>query len=291
MSDNRVSQSSCGQGWTTIIRPKSGWLDIDLSSIWKYRDLVFLFVWRDFVAVYKQTILGPLWYVIQPLLTTLVFTVVFSNVAHLPTDGVPPYVFYLSGVVVWRYFSDSLIKNADTFGDNSNIFGKVYFPRLTVPVSVVTSNLVSLGIQLLLLTFFLFYYGLGGDSLPSTLMRLLLVPILVVQMASLGLGFGIIISSLTTRYRDLSHLVSFGVQLWMYATPIVYPASMLPGGWRWLLILNPMAPVVEVFRYACFGVGHFPLGLWGVSLLLACGVLLGGIVIFSRVEKTFMDTV
>lgn len=275
---------------TCTIRPVSGWFDIHLGELWRYRDLILLFVRRDFVAIYKQTILGPLWYLIQPILTTLVLTVIFSLVAKIPTDGMPPVLFYLSGVVAWRYFSDCLLKTSNTFVGNANIFGKVYFPRLAVPLSVVISNLISFVIQLLLLVCFWGYFyntGAANQIMPAVI----LLPFLVLQMAALGLGCGIIISSLTTRYRDLTQLVSFGVQLWMYATPIVYPASIIPEQWRWVMLFNPMAPVIETFRYMFMGVGTIsPASLVG-SAVTTSALLLVGVVLFSRIEKSFMDTV
>lgn len=278
------------QIWDKIIRPRTGWFDIHLSELWRYRDLIGLFVWRDFVSIYKQTILGPLWYVIQPLLTTLVFTVIFGNVAKLSTDGFPPFLFYLSGVVAWRYFADCLNNTSNTFVSNAHIFGKVYFPRLTVPLSVVISNLISFGIQFLLfLVFFVYYWQNSSVIHPQP--ALLLLPLLIIQMAALGLGFGIIVSSMTTRYRDLTHLVSFGIQLWMFATPVVYPASSLPDKWRWILFLNPMAPVIEAFRFAFLGVGSINPQIWLISMANTVFILFIGIILFSKVEKTFMDTV
>ena len=278
------------RGWDKVIRPQNGWFDIDPGEIWKYRDLIGLFVWRDFVAVYKQTILGPLWYLIQPLLTTLVFTVIFGNIAHLPTDGLPPFLFYLPGVIAWKYFADCLTSTSNTFVANANLFGKVYFPRLTVPCSVVITNLIAFGIQFLLfMAFFAYYWAHSTVIAPQP--ALLLLPVLVIQMASLGLGFGIIVSSLTTRYRDLSQLVAFGVQLWMYVTPVVYPVSTVPDKWRWILMLNPMAPVIELLRHAFLGTGGVHMQSWLISLASTTLVFFVGIVLFNRVEKTFMDTV
>jgi len=278
------------QTWDKIIRPRNGWFDIHPNELWKYRDLIGLFVWRDFVSIYKQTILGPLWFIIQPLLTTVVFTIIFGNIAKLPTDGLPPFLFYLSGVIAWRYFADCLNGTSSTFIRNAHIFGKVYFPRLTVPVSVVISNLISFGIQFLLFLAFFLYYLHNGSALHPQL-ALLLLPILIIQMAALGLGFGIIVSSLTTRYRDLTHLVSFGVQLWMYVTPVVYPASSLPDKWQWVMLLNPMAPVIEAFRYAFLGSGSINMQSWLISLASSACILFAGIILFSKVEKNFMDTV
>ncbi len=278
------------QQWTYIIKPVSGWFDIHLSALWRYRDLVFLFVRRDFVAVYKQTILGPLWYLLQPLFTTLVFTVIFGKLARLSTDGVPPMIFYMSGIVVWRYFADCLSKTSNTFVGNSGIFGKVWFPRLTVPISVVISNLISFGIQFVLfLGFWTFFITKGAAISPKPLM--LLLPLLILQMAALGLGLGIIASSLTTKYRDLVQLIGFGMQLWMYATPIVYPISLIPEKWQWLIALNPMAPIIEAFRYAFLGSGTIHFWHMGLSLGTTIIILIIGIILFSRVEKSFMDTV
>jgi len=276
--------------WTTEIRPASGWFDIHPGELWRYRDLALLFVRRDFVAIYKQTILGPLWYLLQPIMTTVVFTVIFNKVARLPTDGLPPVLFYLSGVVVWRYFADCLQKTANTFVSNAHLFGKIYFPRLTVPISVVLSNLISFAIQLLLLAcVWLYFLGQGAEIRLSG--SVLLLPLLVVQVAALGLGCGIIVSSLTTKYRDLAQLVSFGIQLWMFATPVVYPASIIPEAWRWSLLLNPMAPIVETFRSMIFDVGLIDAAAIASSLLTTMIVLLLGVVLFTRVEKNFMDTV
>jgi lipopolysaccharide transport system permease protein len=283
-------KNTSAQPWTKIIRPNNSWFDFYLSDLWKYRDLIGLFVWRDVVSIYKQTILGPLWYFIQPLLTTTVFTVIFSSVAKLPTDGLPPFLFYLSGVIAWKYFADCLNSTSNTFVNNANIFGKVYFPRLAVPVSVVISNFIAFGIQFLLfMAFYAFYWTRGTDIHPQT--SLLLLPLLIIQMAALGLGFGIIVSSMTTRYRDLTHLVGFGVQLWMFATPVVYPVSTLPDKWRWISVANPMAPVIELFRFAFLGTGSINLRSWLISLVSTICILFAGIILFNRVDKTFMDTV
>lgn len=276
--------------WTTIIRPESGWFDINLQELWCYRDLIYLFVKRDFVSIYKQTILGPLWYLIQPILTTLVFTIIFDKVAKLSTDGLPPVLFYLSGIIVWRYFADCLQKTSNTFVGNARIFGKVYFPRLTVPISVVISNLISFTIQLALFGCFWLFYSVQGAGLNLHLAAMLL-PFLVLQMAALGLGCGIIISSLTTKYRDLAQLVGFGIQLWMYATPIVYPVSIIPEQWRWAMALNPMSATIEAFRYVFMGVGTINIaGLWASSLM-TISILISGIILFSKVEHNFMDVV
>lgn len=297
MVGNRIMKTSdcakernSAEVWTTTIRPVSGWFDVNLLELWHYRDLIVMFVHRDFVSVYKQTILGPLWYLVQPLLTTLVFTIIFSKIARLPTDGLPPILFYLSGIVVWRYFADCLQKTSNTFVVNAHIFGKVYFPRLTVPISTVLSSLISFAIQLVLLgTFWTYFYLQGADLQlrPSAI----LLPFLVLQMAVLGLGCGILISSLTTRYRDLAQLVGFGIQLWMFVTPVVYPASIVPKHMQWAVFLNPMSTIVETFRYVLMGVGH--VDIWGllVSFVTTASILLLGIILFSRIEKSYMDTV
>jgi lipopolysaccharide transport system permease protein len=278
------------QDWTLIIRPKTGWLDLHLADLWRYRDLVVLFVWRDFVLFYKQTILGPLWFVIQPLLTTLTFTLIFGNIAQLSTDGLPKILFYLSGVTAWNYFSDCLLKTSETFTANSNLFGKVYFPRLAVPVSIVISNLIKFGIQLGLFLGFYFYFLGSGAAIRPTL-ALLLMPPLILLMAGLGLGSGIIVSSLTTRYRDLRFLVQFGAQLLMYSTPVIFPLSKLPPQYRWIMLANPMTPVIETFRYAFLGTGTFSWKLLGISAAATSLILAVGVLLFNKVEKTFMDTV
>lgn len=276
--------------WTSIIRPRSGWFDVSFRELWRYRDLMMLFVRRDFVAVYKQTILGPLWFLLQPMFSTLVFTIVFGRIAKIPTDGVPHMLFYLSGLVVWNYFATCLNKTSDTFAGNAVIFGKVYFPRLVVPVSVVITNLITFGIQFALFMAFVLGFYISGVELRPNLW-ILATPLLLIQMAALGLGMGILISSLTTKYRDLSYLVSFGVQLWMYATPVVYPVSLIPQKWQWLYLINPMAPIVETFRYAFLGAGGMKLWHLGISAGITLAILLVGIILFSRIEKTFMDTV
>jgi lipopolysaccharide transport system permease protein len=277
-------------GWDLVIQPKAGWFDLHLRDLWRYRDLIMLFVRRDFVAQYKQTILGPLWFLIQPLLTTLTFTLVFGNIAKLSTDGLPKVLFYLSGVTAWSYFADCLMKTSETFNSNANIFGKVYFPRLAVPISIVISNLIRFGIQLVLFLGFYVYFLIQGTAIRPGL-ALALLPLLVVLMAALGLGSGIIVSSLTTRYRDLRFLVQFGVQLLMYTTPVIYPLSKLPDQYRWIMLSNPMTPVIETFRFAFLGVGSFSWGYLGISGALAAIILAIGVVLFNHVEKTFMDTV
>lgn len=276
--------------WTKIIRPRSGWFDVRLAHVWQYRDLILLFVWRDFVKVYKQTILGPLWYLIQPLLTTVVFTVIFGRIARISTDGMPPLLFYMSGTVLWNYFANSLNNISDTFITNAQIFSKIYFPRLTVPLGTILSNLIGFALQVLLFFGFLGYYRLSGIPIRLTVW-VFYTPVLILHMAALALGIGIIISSLTTKYRDLRFLIGFGVQLWMYATPVVYPISVVPAQWKWVLILNPMTPIIEIFRHAFLGSGQVDPGQLGISLIITLSLFLIGVVLFSRIEKSVMDTV
>lgn len=275
--------------FSTVIVPKTGWFDINLKEVWQYRDLVMLFVRRNFVSQYKQTILGPLWAIIQPLLTTVVFTVVFGNLAGLSAEGVPSFLFFLSGNVAWQYFSGCLTSTANTFTGNAGILGKVYFPRLVMPISTVMTNLISFGIQMAMFLAFLLYYWIQGAVQPNW--YVLLTPILIVHMAMLSLGTGVIISALTTKYRDLKMLVGFGVQLWMYATPVAYDIGIIPAKYMGLYMLNPMTPVVNTFRQAFLGLGSFELGYYLLSWAVTLVILFVGVVLFSRVEKTFMDTV
>ena len=278
------------ENWTTIIKPKTGWFDINLKELIQYKDLIVMFVKRDFKTMYKQTILGPLWIIINPLLTTLMFTVVFGNIANISTDGMPQIVFYMLGTTVWTYFSSCLTKTSSTFTGNAAIFGKVYFPRLVPPISTVISGLINFGVQFLMFLGFMAYFMIKGSPIEPNLW-ILITPLLLVQLAALALGFGIIISSMTTKYRDLAVLVGFGVQLWMYATPVVYPASQIGGKLKTLMMLNPVSPIVESFRYAFLGSGSIPWNYLGISVVTTLVVLFAGVVLFSRVEKTFMDTV
>ncbi len=278
------------ENWDLVIRPQRKLLDLRLGELWRARDLIAIFVWRDFVSLYKQTILGPLWYLIQPLLTTITFTVVFGRIASLPTDGLPQFLFYMSGTVVWSYFAACLTKTSSTFISNAHLFGKVYFPRLAVPVSILISSLIGFSIQFLMFLGFTLYFWLRGATIQPNAW-IMLFPVLILIMAGLGLGFGIIISSLTTRYRDLQYLVTFGVTLLMYATPVVYPVSSVPARLQPLIMANPMTPIVETFRYAFLGAGTVSPG----GLLYSAGfmfvTLFIGMLIFNRVEQTFMDTV
>ena len=276
--------------WDLIIRPHRRWFDLRLDELWRYRDLVMLFVWRDFVAVHKQTILGPLWYLIQPILTNLTFTVIFGSIARLPTDNLPPFLFYMSGTVIWTYFSTCLTKTSDTFASNSSLFGKVYFPRLAAPISILISNLITFGIQFGLFLLFFGYFILSGASIHPNLW-ILFTPILLLIMAGLGLGLGILISSMTTKYRDLRFLVQFGVQLLMYATPVVYSVTSVPARYQILLQANPLTSIIETFRYAFLGAGSVHPAQLLYSFVFMLVTVLVGALIFNRVEATFMDTV
>lgn len=276
--------------WDLVIQPHNKWYDLRLKEIWNYRDLLFLFVKRDFVSVYKQTVLGPLWLFIQPILTTLTFTVIFTNVAKIGTNGIPAILFYLSGITLWTYFSDCLNKTSNTFIANSGVFGKVYFPRLIMPLSVLISNLVKLGIQFSLFLIAWLYFLFSTDSIHPNA-YLLLFPVLIFIMAGLGLGFGILISAITTKYRDFTFLIGFGVQLLMYASPIVYPLSIVPDKYKIYLLLNPVTSVIEAFKYSFIGTGYFSWIYLLYSLLFMIFILSIGVIVFNRVEKSFMDTV
>jgi lipopolysaccharide transport system permease protein len=279
------------ENWDLVLDPHTHWWDLQLRDVWHYRDLLWMFVRRDFVSVYKQTVLGPLWFIIQPLLTTAMFTVIFSGLAKLPTNGLPPMLFYLAGVTPWNYFATCLNKTASTFVSNAGIFGKVYFPRLVTPLAVVISNLIQFGIQFLLFLSVLVYFFWKGSAIhPNWPMVFALTPILLIIMALLGLGTGIIISSLTTKYRDFTFLVGFGVQLAMYATPVIYPASMVSAKYRRLFDLNPMASVIETFRSIYLG-GSIPWNGLAISAATTALLLILGILLFKKVERTFMDTV
>lgn len=279
------------QNWTMTIRPHEKLWNIDFKEIWRYRDLISLFVKRNIVVQYKQTILGPLWYLIQPILTVIMNMVVFGGIAKMSTDGVPQALFYMAGNVLWFYFADCLNQTSSTFTTNQNMFGKVYFPRLVVPIAVVLSNLLRFAIQLgLFVVIYLYFAVVGADVNPN--FYIMLTPFFVVMLAGLGLGFGILISSLTTKYRDFIFLFTFLVQLWMYATPIVYPLSMVTDRTiRWIIIANPMTPVVEAFKYATLGQGYFSWIALGYSFVFMSVLLLLGVVVFNRVQRSFMDTV
>jgi len=278
------------ESWDLIISPRKKWWDLQLREVWHYRDLIALFVRRDFVSRYKQTILGPLWFIIQPLFTSLINTVIFGQIARLPTDGLPQMLFYMSGTVMWHYFSGCLNGTSTTFTSNAGIFGKVYFPRLVTPISIVISNLISFAIQLVFFLGFFLYFYLRGSAVFFTTWAFTL-PLLILLMAGLGLGFGIIISSLTTKYRDLQHLVGFGVSLWMYGTPVIYPVSSIPEQWRWVADVNPVTPIIETFRAGFLGAGDASWPRLAYSAGFMVVVIFIGVVIFNRVERTFIDTV
>ena len=279
--------------WTTVIKPKTGLLDLRLKEIWQYKDLIFMFLKRNFNSAYKQTVLGPLWFLVTPLLSSSMHTLVFGKIANISTDGVPQFLFYLCSNAGWSYFSGCLTSTAGTFTGNAGLFGKVYFPRLVSPITSVIYGLLSFSIQLLLVAVAMIIFAYRGTVIiPNS--SIILLPLLVIQMALLGLGVGIIISSITTKYRDLSILVGFGMQLWMYATPVVYPVSQvvsLNGMLEKLIMLNPVSPIINNFRYVVLGSGRFEWYYWGISWIVTAVVLFVGLIIFNRIEKTFMDTV
>ena len=280
------------QQWTTVIRPKEKLLSVDFKEIWQYRDLLTLFVKRNIITQYKQTVLGPLWYVIQPLMTTVMYMVVFGGIAKISTDGLPQPLFYLAGICFWQYFADCLTKTSNTFVANAGIFGKVYFPRLITPLSDAMSNLVRFGIQFTLFLSVYAYYQIFTDVQIHTNWYALLIPGLVVMLAGLALGFGILFSSMTTKYRDLQLLLSFFVSLWMYATPVIYPLSTITNGkLRFLMSLNPLTGIIEAFKYGMLGVGEFSWSLLGYSAAFMVVLLCLGIIIFNKVQRSFMDTV
>ncbi len=284
-------QESNGQKWTMEIKSKSGWFDFNLKEVWAYKDLVYMFVTRDFTTQYKQTILGPLWYVIQPLFTTIIYSVVFGTVANIATDGQPKILFYMSGLLFWNFFSANLLKNADTFTANSGIFGKVYFPRLVVPIAATVSGLVAMAIQLGLLIGMYVYYVLQGMKAEMNSL-ILIFPLLLLMVCILSMSLGIIVSSLTTKYRDLKFLVGFGVQLAMWATPIIYPSAEVTNSTlKTIIDINPMTPIIEAFRYSILGSGSFSWAGIGYSCVFTLVAFVIGVVIFSKVEKDFMDTV
>ncbi len=290
MIEQEIKKQAEDEQWDMIIEPRSSIFDLKLKDVWQYRDLLWLLVRRDFVSFYKQTILGPLWFFIQPLLTTIMFTFVFGKLAGISTDGLPPALFYLAGVTAWNYFADCLTKTSTVFKDNANIFGKVYFPRLIMPLSIVVSNLVRFGVQFLLFLVVMIFYAVKGTVFHPT-WAIGLFPAVVILMASLGLGAGMIISAMTTKYRDLAFLITFGIQLLMYATTVIYPLSAAPQKYKWLLMLNPMTALIETFRYGFLGRGSFSWLSLGYSALVTFGLMVAGIIIFNKVEKNFVDTV
>lgn len=283
------------QKYHTHISSKHKFFDLKLKEVWQYKDLIWLFTKRSFVVKYKQTILGPAWLFLMPIVTSLIYTFVFGGIAGIGTDGVPQILFYLAGTAIWTYFSTCLTQNATAFTANANVFGKVYFPRLTTPISNVLSALIQFGIQMILVVVFLVIYVVTGDVSPNWI-ALWMIPVVLLQLGMMGLGFGIIISSLTTKYRDLSILISFAVQLWMYATPIVYPMSQLSTRFnnpviKTIVWINPVTSPVEMFRYALLGQGELNLLYILVSWIFTLVVLFFGILLFNKVERTFMDTV
>lgn len=277
--------------WDLIIKPKNKWYELDLAAIWRYRDLLMLLVRRDFVSVYKQTILGPLWFLIQPVLTAITFTFIFGSIAKISTDSNPPILFYMAGITLWTYFSDCLTKTSNTFIANAGVFGKVYFPRLIIPLSVLVSNLIKLGIQFLIFVSIWVYYFSSVHSVNPHWELLWLLPVLIFIMAGLGFGFGILISSLTTKYRDLTFLIGFGVQLLMYASSVVIPISSMSDKVKFVMLLNPLTSIIETFKYIFLGSGFYD-GIW---LLYSFGfmaiLIMLSVIIFNKVEKSFMDTV
>jgi len=283
------NKASASEDWDLVIRGKTSLFDLRFADLWRYRDLLWMFVKRDFISFYKQTVLGPLWFFIQPVMTTVVFTF-FGNLAHIGTEGLPRPLFCLCGITAWNYFADCLTKTSNVFRDNVNIFGKVYFPRLIMPLSIVVSNLVRFGVQMLLLLGMMGFYLYNGASFEVT-RGLLFFPVLVLIMALLGLGFGLIITAITTKYKDLTFLITFGVQLAMYATPIIYPLSAAPQAYKKIIELNPMTGVIEGFRYAFLGQGELTAQSLGYSAMVAVIVMVAGIVIFNRTEKNFVDTI
>ncbi len=276
--------------FTTIIKPKNKLFEVDFRELWHYRDLFAMFVKRDIITQYKQTILGPAWFFIQPALTTVMYMIVFGGIAGISTDGLPQPMFYLAGIVCWQYFADCLNKTSSTFTNNQAIFGKVYFPRLIVPFSTVASNLVRMGIQFLLfLVVYAWYIFTGVHISPN--IYVLLLPLLILMLAGLSLGFGIIISSLTTKYRDLTILFTFVVQLWMYATPVIYPLSTMSPKRQWIMALNPVTSIVETFKYGTMGVGTFSWNMLAYSFCFMLVLLVIGVIVFNKVQRSFMDTV
>jgi lipopolysaccharide transport system permease protein len=285
-----VKKTIADEKWDVVIEPQTHLFDLKLKDVWHYRDLLLLLVRRDFVSFYKQTILGPLWFFIQPLFTTIIYTFIFSNLAHISTQDIPGPLFYMAGITAWNYFSDCLIKTSTVFKDNSDVFGKVYFPRLIMPLSIVLSNLIKFAVQMLMFFIMMGFFAFKGETFHITI-YVLLFPLLVIQMALLGLGSGMIISALTTKYRDLAFLVSFGVQLLMYGTTVVYPLSSAPEKYRWLIALNPLTPIIEAFRTGFLGKGSFTWQSLGMSSLITLIIASIGIIIFNKVERNFIDTV
>ena len=278
------------QMWTEEIKAESSLFAINFREIWHYRDLLFMLVKRDFITFYKQTILGPLWFIVQPLLTTLIFVILFGNIAKLSTDGIPQLAFYLAGITIWNYFSESLTKTSTVFKDNANVFGKVYFPRLIMPLSIVASSLLKFAVQFALFILVVLYYTFVAQSIQPNLW-ILFTPVLILLMALFALGVGMIFSSLTTKYKDLTFLLAFGIQLFMYITPVVYPSSALPEKFQILAKINPLSSIFECFRYAYLGTGTFTITDLLISTLVIVFLFFAGVLVFNKIEKSFMDTV
>ncbi len=275
--------------WDTVIESEHSLFDINFKELWHYRDLLVLFVKRDFVTVYKQTILGPLWFFIQPLLTTITFTVIFGNVAQLSTDGAPKIIFYMAGITLWNYFSSCLSSVSGVFNANAGIFGKVYFPRLIMPLTIVVSNLMKFGVQFLLFICFIIYYTLNNQISPNN--WIMLTPLVILLMALISMGIGLILSSMTTKYKDLNQLIGFGIQLFMYATPVIYPTSSVPENFKWVLAWNPLVGLFEYMRFAYIGIGSFNIYSLLYPSIFSIGIMIIGILVFNKTQKTFMDTV
>lgn len=289
-----MSASQESKDWDLVIKGHSSLFSLNFGDLWRYRDLLLMFVKRDFVSFYKQTVLGPLWFFIQPIFTTVVFTFIFGNLAGIKTDELPQPLFYLAGITAWNYFADCLTKTSTVFKDNANIFGKVYFPRLIMPLSIVVSNLVRFGVQFLLLLMMMSYFGFIRGYDFNFSIAILFFPVLVILMALLGLGLGLIITAMTTKYRDLAFLVTFGVQLMMYGTTVIYPLSEAKtkfSNWAWLIELNPMTGIIEGFRYCLLGKGEFSLWSVGYSSIVTIIILFLGILIFNKTERNFVDTI
>jgi lipopolysaccharide transport system permease protein len=276
--------------WDLEIKPNTRLFDLHFKDVWNYRDLLWLLVRRDFVSFYKQTIFGPLWFFIQPIFTTIIFTFIFGKMAGISTEGVPPPLFYLTGTVAWNYFADCITKTSTVFRDNAAIFGKVYFPRLIMPLSIVISNLVKFGVQFLLFIVLMGWFMIKGEKIHPNV-YVLLFPVIILLMALLGLGLGLIVTAMTTKYRDLAFLVAFGVQLMMYATPVIYPLSAAPSKYAHIIALNPLSGLIETFRYGFLGSGHFYSGYFLYSLVASIAIFIAGLIVFNKVEKNFVDTV
>jgi lipopolysaccharide transport system permease protein len=285
-----TGKSNDNEGWDLVIEAKTRLLNLNLKEILHYRDLIGLLVRRDLASVYKQTILGWAWFIIQPLFSTFMYMFVFGGIAKIGTDDIPQPLFYFCGTTLWSYFSSSLLKSSETFAANAGLFGKIYFPRFTVPISYTLTNALSMGVQFIALLVILAYYLATGFPIHPSLW-LLALPLLIVQLGMLGTGMGITVSALTTKYRDLKQLLGFGMTLWMYATPVVYPMSQVPEKWRWIFVANPVSPIIETFRYSLLGKGTLDIGAWAISLVVTAAFFCVGIVIFNYSERTFIDVV